>query len=94
MQIKLFTIPVLGGERLTEEMNVFLRAKKILQVENHIINNGQAVFWCFCIKYLEAYAGTKKAKVDYKEVLGEASFKRFSRILSSASVNPPLRNYV
>jgi len=27
MQIKIFTIPILGGELLTKEMNVFLRSK-------------------------------------------------------------------
>ena len=27
MQIKIFTIPVVGGEQLNEEMNVFLRSE-------------------------------------------------------------------
>lgn len=30
MQIKIFTIPVLGGERILEEMNVFLNSKRII----------------------------------------------------------------
>jgi len=33
MQIKLFTIPVMGGEMLIEEMNVFLRSKKVLNLK-------------------------------------------------------------
>jgi len=28
MQIKIFTIPIIGGEKMNEEMNVFLRSKK------------------------------------------------------------------
>jgi hypothetical protein len=27
MQIKIFTIPIMGGEKLLEEMNAFLRSK-------------------------------------------------------------------
>lgn len=33
MQIRLFRIPAEGGDSLTEEMNAFLRSKKVLQVE-------------------------------------------------------------
>jgi hypothetical protein len=32
MQIKLFTIPILGGEKLNEELNLFLRSKKVSSV--------------------------------------------------------------
>lgn len=39
MQIKLFTIPVHGGERLLEVMNVFLRSKKILQLKEHLLSS-------------------------------------------------------
>ena len=37
MQIKIFTIPIMGGGKLLEEMNVFLRSKKVLQVEQHLV---------------------------------------------------------
>jgi hypothetical protein len=33
MQIKMYSIPVMGGELLMEEMNVFLRTQKVLEVE-------------------------------------------------------------
>lgn len=71
-----------GGEALTEEMNVFLRSKKVLQVESHLVSNAQGAFWCFCIKYLDdtILADRDKIKVDYKQVLDEVTFKRFSRL--------------
>ena len=48
MQIKIFTIPIMGGEMLTDEMNVFLRSKKILQVKEHLVNHdSEGVFWCY-----------------------------------------------
>jgi superfamily II DNA helicase RecQ len=85
MQIKIFNIPIPGSEAMTEEMNVFLRTKRILQTESHIVNNGQGSFWSFCIKYLEHSTTSKgessrRKKVDYKEVLDEISFQRFARM--------------
>jgi len=70
---------------MTQEMNVFLRSKRILQTESNIISNGQGSFWSFCIRYLEHTSTTKKSftrreKVDYKEVLDELSFQRFARM--------------
>jgi len=53
MQIKIFTIPILGGEVLNDELNRFLRAKKVLQLESQLISQTKSGFWCFCIKYLD-----------------------------------------
>lgn len=81
MQIKVFTIPIMGGEMLVEEMNVFLRSKKVLQVKEHLVNNdSDGAFWCYSIRYVDdvALSERDKVKIDYKEVLDEASFKRFA----------------
>lgn len=40
MQIKLFTVPVLGGEAMTEELNRFLRAKKITGTQRQLCPSG------------------------------------------------------
>lgn len=82
MQIKMYSIPIMGGELLIEEMNVFLRSKKILQVEKHFISTAQGASWSFCISYLDdaTIADKEKAKVDYRQVLDEAAFKRFSKM--------------
>ncbi len=39
MQIKIYTIPMPGGEALTEDMNLFLRSKKVLDMTEHILNS-------------------------------------------------------
>jgi len=82
MQIKLFTIPIMGGETLMEDLNIFLRSKKILQVENRLLESAEGNFWCFCIKYLDSSPQKmgRKEKVDYKQLLDEASFARFSKL--------------
>ncbi len=81
MQIQIYTIPILGGEALNDELNRFLRSKNVLQVESQLVSYGQNAFWCFCIKYIEEKGADRgKKRVDYREVLDDASFKRFSRM--------------
>ena len=81
-QIKIYSIPLIGGEALVDEMNVFLRSKKILQTESHITHDADRAYWSFCIKYIDDVAITDKDKprVDYKQVLDEASFQRFLKM--------------
>lgn len=83
MQIKLFTIPIGDSGSALEEMNRFLRGNKILEVQNQLISNENGASWCFCVRYLEktfSAGGETKAKVDYKHVLDEATFLKFSRL--------------
>lgn len=78
MQIKIITVPVLGGESINEDLNAFLRAKKVIQMEKQLIATNGGAFWCFCITWIDGPA-SEKEKVDYKKVLDEAAFQRFSR---------------
>lgn len=82
MQIKIFSIPVIGGEQMTLELNTFLRAKKILQTEGQLVTLGQSAFWTFCIRYLDDHPlpDKEKTKVDYRQVLDEETFKRFAHM--------------
>ena len=72
----------MGGQALTDDMNIFLRSKKVLQVEKHFVNTEQNIAWVFCISYLdEAPVGDKsKPQTDYSKILNEAVFKRFSKM--------------
>jgi len=83
MQIKLFTIPIGDNGTALEEMNRFLRGNKILEVQNQLISNENGAYWCFCVRYIEktfAPAEEQKGKVDYKQVLDDATFKKFSKL--------------
>jgi len=85
MLIKLFTIPVGDSGGALQEMNAFLRGNKILEVENELMGNENGAYWCFCVRYIErAYPegdGEKSAaKVDYRKVLDEATFQKFSKL--------------
>lgn len=82
MQIKIFTIPILGGESMVAEMNTFLRSQKILQIESQFADHPHGSYWSFCVRYIEGASRgfSKKGKTDYKEVLDEDSFERFSKL--------------
>ncbi|MCR9102099.1 MAG: HRDC domain-containing protein [bacterium] len=81
MQVKVFTIPVLSGERENEELNAFLRSKRVLQEEHYLVESEGGPLWCFCIKYLEVGetpAKSRAERVDYREVLDAEGFQRYS----------------
>jgi superfamily II DNA helicase RecQ len=84
MQIKIISVPLVGGEQANEELNLLLRSKKVLQVDSQLVSYPTGGYWCFCVKYLDTppvpLPGEKAAKTDYKQVLDEATFKRFSRL--------------
>ena len=84
MQIKIFTIPVLSGELANEELNKFLRSQKIVDIEKQVVVQKDSVYWSFCVTYLpiiqqsHAEGGGRREKVDYKQVLDEPTFTKFS----------------
>lgn len=79
MQIKIFTIPIMGGERLEDELNQFLRSKKILQTDHQLVNGADGACWCFCIKYVEDINANDRdrPRTDYRKLLDETAFERF-----------------
>lgn len=84
MQIKIFTIPIGMEESRLDELNLFLRANKVVDVRKEIVTNGNGGCWTFCITYLEGVKpqgfadGKRGDKIDYREVLSSDEFKRFS----------------
>lgn len=80
MQIKIFTIPIIGGESFNEEMNRFLRAKKVLYLDSELVSGKSGAYWSFCVKYIEGekkLEGKTKAKMDYRKALDAESVKRY-----------------
>lgn len=82
MNIKLFTIPIAEDGAMLREMNRFLSSHKVLEISKSFYQSNDAAAWCFCVKYIVSTAYTnsisKKGKIDYKEVLNEVHFKKFS----------------
>ncbi len=83
MQIKLFTIPIGDSGALLQEMNTFMKAHKILEIQQKLISNDNGACWCFCVRYIEQVfnaSSESKVKVDYRQVLDEPTFQKFSRL--------------
>jgi superfamily II DNA helicase RecQ len=85
MQIKIFTIPTLHAAEFEKEMNTFLRGNNVVDIEQHFVSDKNGSFWNFCIKYIPQTMSktndkTSRKKVDYKEVLDAATFKKFSEL--------------
>lgn len=84
MQIKLFTIPVHDNGTQCNEMNRFLRSRKVLEVGENFVSKENGAYWCFSVRYMEQQynplAENRGKKVDYKEILDEATFSKFSKL--------------
>lgn len=83
MQIKVISVPVVGGEAMNEELNKFLQSHKILQVEQQLVNASEGPYWSFCIRYTQAKVdkkGKTAVRKDYREILSEEVFGRFAQL--------------
>ncbi len=78
MQIRCFTISALDPGSASAEVSAFLGRHRVLTLERRFVEDGAASYWSICVTYQHAEAGTassaasKKAKVDYREVLSES----------------------
>ena len=84
MQYKIYSIPIVGGETELEELNHFLRSHKVVDVMKQLVTSDRMTCWSFCITYLPTSqpladnSEQRKPKVDYRLLLDEASFSRFT----------------
>jgi len=85
MQIKIINVPLTDDGSMQSELNRFLAANRVLEVEQRFFQNEKGGCWSFCIRYIQNMTSTdpyssSKEKVDYKKVLGEEEFKIFSSL--------------
>ncbi|MEQ1747696.1 MAG: hypothetical protein ABMA02_19870 [Saprospiraceae bacterium] len=66
MQIKIFNIPTPCGEVFNDELNAFLRSKKVVSVEDSLVQGSSGTYWVFKVQYLDDVAASDrdKTKVD------------------------------
>jgi superfamily II DNA helicase RecQ len=89
MQLRFFTIPLLGGEAAADDLNRFLDAHRILAVDRQLAQDSGSSVWAVCVSYEpagESRAGegrggsSRRGKVDYREVLSETDFTVYARL--------------
>lgn len=80
-QINTFFIPLNDTGERQEELNVFLRGHRVLQIERAFADTG----WAFCVEWLEGVEhapkpGWRERRIDYREVLEPEVFARFAAL--------------
>jgi superfamily II DNA helicase RecQ len=87
MQIRIFTVPSTDSGALQSEMNAFLSAHRVLEIEQKFFQNDNGGYWSFCVRYIDGggsgapyQGGYSGKKVDYREVLNERDFSVFSKL--------------
>ncbi len=81
MQVQIFTVPMLANQEQLDVVNTVLRSHSIIDMKKKCVTNDSTTFWTIFIRYTEGTHVEKtlvKAKIDYKEVLDEPTFKIFS----------------
>jgi superfamily II DNA helicase RecQ len=87
MPYDFFQIPAHGGAEAAVALNRRLRSGRIAAVRKEFVLAEGAAFWAFCVEYIDGAAApsgarnaSKTAKVDYRELLPEADFKRYAKL--------------
>lgn len=87
MNIKIFDISAIGAEEGMETLNKFLRGHKVLDIDKQFyVSSDNVGHWSVWVSYLPAQQmplpvyGEKREKVDYKTVLNESDFAKFTRL--------------
>jgi len=85
MQYAPFLLPLHSGSAEQDELNRFLRGRRIIQTRKELVTTDGASHWAILVEYLD---GTEKSsgdqpirnKVDYKEILNAADFSLYSKL--------------
>lgn len=86
MQFQLFKLSVHPSDGELQSLNSFLASHRIVDVDKQFVDKGEDSFWTFCVRYMHGEptvttTNKKKAeKIDYREVLDEVTFEKFSRL--------------
>jgi len=85
LQYASYLLPFHAGSAEQDELNRFLRGRRIVQTRKELVQAEGASGWAILVEYLdspEKSAGEQqmKGKVDYKEILSAADFSLFSKL--------------
>lgn len=88
MQIKIFTVSVFSDDKDLEELNLFLRSNKIIDVRRELSQVNDNCCWTFCVSYMPSNypdremgkSHSRAEKIDYMKVLDSDTFNRFAQM--------------
>ena len=91
MQWHFFAIPALDPLAAQAELNRFISANRVTQVDRQFVQAGAESYWALCIGVASGPAplpaalkadGARTGKLDYKQVLSEADFAVYADLRS------------
>ena len=85
LQYAPFLLPLHAGSAEQDELNRFLRGRRIVQTRKELVATDGSSHWAILVEYLDSPDKTSgdqqiKGKVDYKEILNAADFSLFSKL--------------
>ena len=79
-----FFISPFGEKSVADELNAFLRSRRIINVEKRLIDGERGTGWVFLVEYgADGGKNTSNApsqRVDYREVLNTAEYALFDKL--------------
>jgi len=85
LQYASFLLPLHFGSSEQEELNRFLRGKRVVQTRKELVTTENISHWTILVEYLDnAVKGSSeqqiKNKIDYKDILNADDFSLFSKL--------------
>ena len=86
LQYKFFSLPVACGQDFEEELNSFLRSRRIVSTRKELIRQDGGSFWAIAVEYAPGEgkdtrrSELNRRKIDYKEELSPENFAIFARL--------------
>jgi superfamily II DNA helicase RecQ len=85
LQYASFLIPLHSDSTEQEDLNRFLRGRRIIQTRKELVSTDSASHWAILVEYLDnpdknTSGQHSKSKVDYKEILNAEDFSLFTKL--------------
>ena len=80
-----FFVSPFGEKSVTDELNEFLRSRRIINVEKRLVDGERGTGWVFLVEYGSGDGGGKnppnaQQRVDYREVLSAEEYALFDKL--------------
>jgi superfamily II DNA helicase RecQ len=83
-QFASFFVSPFGEKTVTDELNTFLKAHRIVNVEKRLIDGERGTGWVFLVEYgtdIRNQSGVQtQQRIDYREVLNETDYALFDKL--------------
>jgi len=82
-QFASFFISPFGEPTVCDDLNRFLRSRRIVNIEKRLIDGERGTGWLFLVEYgeeLKSQQPGSNARIDYREILNQQEYALFDRL--------------